>query len=368
VASDGAPPVPMPAEDELVGAELARAQSKRRSGRGRITGVVVSVAVVGVVFAVVLPKIASYREVWEVVKSLTWEWVAALLAVTVINLLSNAPPWMAVLPGLRFLHALRVTLAASALSLVAPGGTAVGMATQFGMLRSWGLEGRPVGLAVALTNIWSQLAKYGFPVVALAALAAEGGKNKTLELVALIGSIILVAIVASFAAGLSSKRSARTVGDTAARAASRLKRLIRKRPVSWSGTDFVRFRTEAIDLLRRRWYVLTIATIASQLAVFIVLVVALRAVGVTRLQVSIVEAFAAWSLTRALGSIPITPGGFGIEELALTGALVGFGADNAEAVAATLIYRFLTVVPILTLGLLAAGTYKLGKPTPEPAT
>ena len=194
MASDGAPPVPMPAEDELVGAELARAQSKRRSGRGRITGVVVSVAVVGVVFAVVLPKIASYREVWEVVKSLTWEWVAALLAVTVINLLSNAPPWMAVLPGLRFLHALRVTLAASALSLVAPGGTAVGMATQFGMLRSWGLEGRPVGLAVALTNIWSQLAKYGFPVVALAALAAEGGKNKTLELVALIGSIILVAI------------------------------------------------------------------------------------------------------------------------------------------------------------------------------
>ncbi len=261
-----------------------------------------------------------------------------------------------------------MTLAASALSQVAPGGTAVGMATEFGMLKSWGLEGRPVGLAVALTNFWSQPVKYGFPVVALAALAAEGGKNKTLDVVALIALIILIAIVTGFAAGLSSKRLARTVGDTAASAATWLKRLIRRHPVGWSGAEFVRFRSEAIDLLRRRWHVLTIATIASQLAVFLVLVVSLRAVGVTRVQVSIVEAFAAWSLTRVLGSIPITPGGFGIEELALTGALVGFGADNAAAVAATLIYRFLTVVPILALGLLAAGTYKLGRPTGEPAT
>ena len=242
------------------------------------------------------------------------------------------------------------------------------MATQFGMLESWGLEGRPVGLAVVLTNIWSQLAKYGFPVVALAALAADGGTNKTLELVALIGLIIFIAIVAGFAAGLSSKRSARTVGDAAASAASWLKRLIRKRPVSWSGAEFVRFRSGAIDLLRRRWHVLTIATIASQLAVFVVLVVTLRAVGVTRVPGRHRRGVPAWSFIRALGSIPITPGGFGIEELVLTGALVGFGADNAAAVAATLIYRFLTVVPILVLGLLAAGTYKVGKPRPETAS
>ena len=100
VTSDRASPVPMPAEDELVKAELARAQSKRRRGRARIIGIVVSAAVIGVVFVVVLPKIASYREVWDVVKTLTWEWVVALIAVTVINVLSNAPPWMAALPGL----------------------------------------------------------------------------------------------------------------------------------------------------------------------------------------------------------------------------------------------------------------------------
>ena len=73
---------------------------------------------------------------------------------------------------------------------------------------------------------------------------------------------------------------------------------------------------------------------------FLVLLVSLRALGITRAQVDLVEAFAAWSLVRALGSIPITPGGLGVEEVALSGALVGFGAGNAKAVAATLVYRF----------------------------
>jgi uncharacterized membrane protein YbhN (UPF0104 family) len=40
--------------------------------------------------------------------------------------------------------------------------------------------------------------------------------------------------------------------------------------------------------------------------------------------------------------------------------LVAFGASNDEAVAATLIYRFLTVVPTLVFGLVAAATWKMG--------
>jgi uncharacterized protein (TIRG00374 family) len=118
--------------------------------------------------------------------------------------------------------------------------------------------------------------------------------------------------------------------------------------------------------LRNQWPALTIATLVNQLAAFAVLVVSLRAFGVTRTDVDLVEAFAAWSLIRALGSIPITPGGLGVEEVALSGALVGFGAHNAQAVAATLVYRFMTVVPSVVLGLVSVATYNLGKPKPAP--
>jgi uncharacterized membrane protein YbhN (UPF0104 family) len=42
--------------------------------------------------------------------------------------------------------------------------------------------------------------------------------------------------------------------------------------------------------------------------------------------------------------------------------LVGFGASNAQAVAGTLLYRFLSAVPTILVGLVAAATWKLHKP------
>ena len=45
-------------------------------------------------------------------------------------------------------------------------------------------------------------------------------------------------------------------------------------------------------------------------------------------------------------------------ELGLTGALIGFGGANAGVVAAVLVYRFLTMVPTVGLGLLAAITVR----------
>jgi hypothetical protein len=62
-------------------------------------------------FAYLLPTIADYRDVWGVVKSVSWEWALALVAVTAINILTFAPPWVVLLPGLRFWTALMMTQA-----------------------------------------------------------------------------------------------------------------------------------------------------------------------------------------------------------------------------------------------------------------
>jgi uncharacterized protein (TIRG00374 family) len=252
--------------------------------------------------------------------------------------------------------------------MVAPGGAAVGMATSYGMLKAWGLRERAIGLAVLVTGVWNQLVIFGFPIIAVALLVADGGRNRTLEWVALIGLIVFAVIVAGFAIGLQSARLARKLGDKAAAIVTWLKHLINKGPVKWTGETFVRFREETIELLRRRWHYLTLAVLANHLTVFLLMVFCLRSVGVKPAHVDLIEAFAAWSLARVLGSIPITPGGIGIVELGLTGMLVGFGASNAEAVAAALLYRVLGTVPTLILGLLAAATWKVHKPsTAEPA-
>jgi uncharacterized protein (TIRG00374 family) len=254
-----------------------------------------------------------------------------------------------------------VALASTALSAVAPGGAAVGMATTFAMLRAWGFSGRPVGLAVVVMTVWNQFVILGFPILAVAGLAAGGGRNRTLEIAALVGLVVFAVIVAGFAIALASERLARRIGDRAARLVTGAKRLLHRAPVKWNGASFVHFRKESIELIRRRWLVLTAATLAGHLTVFVVLVASLRAVGVTDAEVTIVEAFAAWTLARILGAIPLTPGGVGFVELGLTGVLVAFGASNAEAVAATLLYRFLTVVPTVVVGLVAAGTWRVGR-------
>jgi uncharacterized protein (TIRG00374 family) len=347
-------------EDELVRVELEEARRKKRTGWSRWAMIGVSVVTIGLTFAFVLPHIADYREVWDVLKGLSWAWIAGLVVAAAINVSTFGPPWMAALPGLSYLHSSRVTLASTAVSVVTPGGAAGGMAVSFGMLKSWGFEGRPIGLAVTVTSIWNQLAILGIPILAVAALVAEGDRNRTIEWVALISLAVFCAIVAGFAVGLASARLTRRIGNRAARLASWAKGLLHKAPVSWNGEAFVRFREESIVLIRDRWWFLTASTLANYLSVYLLLVVSVRAVGVGPAQVTLVEAFAAWAISRVIGSIAPTPGGLGFVELGLTGTLVAFGAPSAQAVTAALVYRVLMDVPTLLLGLLAAATFKLG--------
>ena len=104
----------------------------------------------------------------------------------------------------------------------------------------------------------------------------------------------------------------------------------------------------------------------GSLSVFAVLLVSLRALNVPAAEVSATEAFAAWALVRLLATIPITPGGIGVVELALTSTLVAFGGNNAGVVAAVLVFRFLTMVPTIAIGLVAAGTSRRHRrPVPE---
>ena len=343
-------------------AEIPTKASPIRSRRRQLIGGGIAIAVIAGTFFFVLPRIADYRDVWGVVKTLTWESLVALAVAAVVNVLTYAPPWQAALPGLGFRQAFVVTQASTASTYVAPGGAAPGMAVSFAMLRGWGFSGRPVALAVTVTGVWNQLIIFGFPPIALWLLTSEGGDNPLLRTMALVGAAVLGGVIVGLVVGFWSAPLAQKIGDLAARLVSWLKGVARRRPVKWDGEAFVRFRQETMGLLRRRWHVITLATLAGHVSVFAVLLVSLRVLDVPASEVTWIEAFAAWSVVRVLGSLPITPGGLGIVELGLTSLLVGFGGGQAEVVAAVLVYRFLTIVPTLVLGLLAAATWRRHHP------
>jgi uncharacterized membrane protein YbhN (UPF0104 family) len=173
---------------------------------------------------------------------------------------------------------------------------------------------------------------------------------------ALLGVILVAA----------SDRLAVRIGEVAARVVNCPRRIVHRPPVSWGGPSFERFRLDAVDLLRRRWLPLSVTTVVNGLATLLTLTAALRALGVPASRLSLVEIFAAWALGRLVSSIEITPGGFGVFELSLTAALVSFGGPSARVLAAVLLYRAITVVPTLAMGLLALATSRAGRATAPP--
>jgi uncharacterized membrane protein YbhN (UPF0104 family) len=209
-----------------------------------------------------------------------------------------------------------------------------------------------------VTGIWNQLANLLLPVVAVMMLAAEGSRDTLLTTVAVVGASVFTLAVGALVLVLWTDGFARAVGEVSARVANRLRRIVRKAPVAGWPDGFVAFRRGTVDLIRRRWAWLTIAAIVGNLAVFAVLLVSLRAVGTDSAEVTAIEAFAGWSLARALQLIPLTPGGIGPVEIGLTAILVGLGGPNVEVVAAVLLYRALTVLPTLILGLATIGAWR----------
>ena len=259
--------------------------TRRRLLRGAVV-----VAVVAASFLLVLPRLANYRDVWNELEDLTPASLVLLGAVTALNLATFGPSLMAALPGLGYLRSFAATQTSTASTYVAPGGPAVGMALQFVMLRKWGFRSSAIGLALALTGVWNQLALLAFPAVALGLLTLSGGKHPLLRTVALVGFVVFAVALTVFVLALASKRAARWAGGVVLRGARFVARTARRDEVRWDVERVVRFRNEALVLLRRRWHVLTLATLVGQLTVYVVLLASLRAVGVTPSEVSWQEA------------------------------------------------------------------------------
>jgi uncharacterized protein (TIRG00374 family) len=321
-------------------ARWVRTHAMQLAGFGLVIGV----------FGFVLPRVADYGAVWDVISGLSATYLALLAGSAVLNLLTFAPPWMAALPGLSFLNALVMSQAATAAANVLPGGDAVGMAVSYSMLRRWGFRVEQVAIATGAFSVWNVIANVMFAIVGVGLLALGGESDPLLTTAALIGAVAAVVMAIAIALVLHDERHAIRVGEIVERLVNRVRRLVRRGSVSGWADRLVEFRDEAIGLIRRRFVHLTLATLAGHLTVFLVLLVSLRAVGVPASDLSFGEVFASWALIRIITTIPVTPGGLGVVELGLTGALVSFGGTRVDVVASVLIYRVLTYVPPIAFG------------------
>jgi uncharacterized protein (TIRG00374 family) len=260
---------------------------------------------------------------------------------------------MAVLPGLSLWRAATVNLAGGAISNTVPGGGALAVGVTYAMLSSWGFTGGAIALSVLLSGIWNTFVKLGLPVIALAILVTQQAASPSLVIAAAVGVGVLAAAVALYTLMLRSSALAARVGGSVGQVVSWVRVRIRRPPVTGWDTAAVNFRSGAIDLLRSRWLVITVAQLFSHTALYLVLLLALRHVGVSDAEVGWAAVLAAFAFVRLLSALPITPGGLGVVELGLTAALALAGGDREQVVAAIFVYRALTLLPAIPLGVVA---------------
>jgi uncharacterized protein (TIRG00374 family) len=317
----------------------------------RVLGPLLSIALVVAVFAWFLPQFTSLSEVWASVRAMSTGEVAVLVVAAMWNLMTYQLVLVATMPGLTLRQATVETQTTTAVSNTVVGGAAIALGLTYAMASSWGFSRSRTSVALLVSGLWNNFVKLGMPVLALALLALTSPPSTGRVVAGLAGIAGLAAAVVLLGGLLRSREAAARIGRGAGRVASAVLRPFHRPPVEGWDKATTKFRDRTALLLHARWHWITLATLISHLSLFAVLLLALRFVGVDSGQVGWIEVLAVFSFARLLTAIPFTPGGLGVIELALITGLSAAGGARSAVAAAVLIYRALTFVLPIPLGL-----------------
>ncbi|HSL73748.1 MAG TPA: flippase-like domain-containing protein, partial [Ilumatobacteraceae bacterium] len=219
-----------------------------------------------------------------------------------------------------------------------------------------------VGHGVATT-----FATWLLPLVVLVADLTQRQPTVT-DLVMLgVCVVVLTGSVVFWGVMLRSERVSERVAGWIGLAVARVRR---HRP-SWNVPDvssaFLEVRS-SLRLVARRPGGLLVRTAAAQASGAVILYVALRGLGVGD-ELGVLEFARVFFVVTLLSSFVPVPGGIGVVEAGLTGALVAAGVAAPTALAAVLVYRLLTYVAPIVLGAVLYLVWRVGvrRRRPDPS-
>ena len=316
--------------------------------RHKVLGGAASLVLLVVILVEVVPKFASYSRAWAAMSHLNTWWWAAIAGVALVNQVSGVWPYQAALPGLRFWDGFLEIETTGAIANTVPAGGAVAIGMTYKMFSSFSFSPVDISTAVVATGLWNFAAKLGLPVAAVALLAITAHPTARVLDAAIAGIVAMVVagvalwLVFRFATG------GRRLGRLADRVINWVRHLFGKPPTDRIERSLSDFKDQTTETLRRRGWLLTWTTLANQLVGFLLLLIIVRAVGITAGQVTYIAVFTSFALARLAGAIPITPGGLGTLDAAFISLMTAFGASSSRALAADLIWRLMVyLLPII---------------------
>lgn len=349
-----APAYPADVRRPLGAPHLPQAATPSSTRRRLLAGSLSLLIAVGV-FGFAFPRISSYGQQWRAIAALTWPGLLLVAAAAAASLAATWSMTWAFLPRLRFRQAAAVNLGSSAVANIVPAGGAVALGLTWRMLASWGIGTQDFVRYTLVSGLWNVLARLGLPVIALLVVAMSGKPGGVSPVVAYCGAGALLLVAAGLRILLRSQRFALLAGRLLQRAETLGCRLARRQPSRRMTERLLGFRADTSALLAERGIRITVTTMLASVAPWLVLLVCLRASGLTQGQVSWQASLAAFAIVRLATVLPITPGGLGIVELGLIAPLAtGLGGmPSARVAAAVLLFRAVTYLPTVPLGALA---------------
>ncbi|MGI9644409.1 MAG: lysylphosphatidylglycerol synthase domain-containing protein [Ilumatobacteraceae bacterium] len=253
------------------------------------------------------------------------------------------------------------SLGPTAVSSMIPGPS--DLPVRYSMYQSWGVSATAAATAVAASGIFSLGSQLILPSIAGVLIVIADVPLEGFFSVIVTASVILAVLVAITAFLLGSEKRTEGAGrrlDGAWRAI--LRRLKKPEPEENLGTIVADQRRQAFDHLSDKWLKTTAATIAALLTKFALLLMALRFVGIPESELGWMAVFAVFGLVAGLTAIPLTPGSAGIAEIGFVGMLTAAAGTEwvNQITAGVLLYRLLTWLLIIPVGIGALGVWRYG--------
>jgi uncharacterized protein (TIRG00374 family) len=311
------------------------------------------VLIAGVALYLVFPAITEVLASWPRLSTLNPWWFAVAVGAEIAHFACTFALQRLALRTKAWFPVITSQLAGNAITLIVPGGAAVGAAVQFRMLATSGRDTSSTvgGLAAfSLLGVGGLLAlpAFALPVILLGTPTSRGLVNA-----AVLGAVAFVVFAAFGAIVLAYDAPLRWAG----RSVQRLRNWVLRKRTPLEGLDatLLTQRNEIREVLGRQWWQAVLLSAGRLAFDYLCLLAALRATG-SQPRPSLI--LVAYAVAGIIGLIPITPGGLGIVEASLTGLLVLADVNSSQAVLATLTYRLASYWLPLCAGPIAYGLFR----------
>jgi uncharacterized protein (TIRG00374 family) len=317
----------------------------RERGRRRIWGVAFAVGLIGGLIAAGRTSLVNSV---ATLGHLDWAWLPLAVAAEAASMAAFARTQRRLIrAGGTNLHlgsVMAITYAGNAISVSLPlAGPEVATGFIYRCYSRLGIDPAVAGWALAVSGGFSSVA---FALV-LAGGAAASGSTSALA-VGLVAAAISLLLPFTLLTALRSSGVRRRLNGLVAHFVLLFGKVF-GRPSLEAATALDRFvdRVASLRLPRRQYAEVLALAVWNWVADCLCLAFSIRAIGVDVPWQGLVLAYGAG---MAAASVGVTPGGLGVVEAVLSASLVALGVKGHSALAAVLVYRFISFWLVMTVG------------------